>query len=47
MKFNAKVLGVKQWNGQEAAIFEKSFYVALNNFRGWDTAQIFADQTKV
>ena len=46
VKFNGKILGVKQWNGQEAAIFEKSFYVAVNSSFTGDTAQIFADRQK-
>ena len=46
VKFNGKILGVKQWNGQEAAVFEKSFYVAVNSSFTGDTAQIFADRQK-
>lgn len=46
IKFNGKILGTKQWNGQETAVFEKSFFIAVNaNFTG-DTAQIFADRQK-
>jgi hypothetical protein len=46
IKFNGKTLGVKQWNGQESAVFEKYFYVAPFTFGGGDTAQIFSDKQR-
>ncbi len=46
VKFNGKILGVKQWNSQEAAVFEKDFFIAANSSFTGDTAQIFADKQK-
>ncbi len=42
VKLNTKILGTKQWNGQESAVFEKSFY--LGSTHNGDTVRIFADK---
>ncbi len=44
IKLNTKVLGTKQWNGQEAAVFNKSFF--LGSSHNGDTVRIFADKQK-
>ncbi len=46
IKFNGKVLGVTQWNGQESILFEKLFFVHVNSSFTGDTAQIFEDKQK-
>ncbi|HLV09029.1 MAG TPA: C25 family cysteine peptidase, partial [Halanaerobiales bacterium] len=47
IRFNGKPLGVKNWNGQESAVFEKDFFIAAYTFGGGDTAQIFADKQRI
>ena len=44
IKLNTKTLGVQKWNGQEADLFEKSFY--LGTVSSGDTIRINADQQK-
>jgi hypothetical protein len=46
IRFNSKVLGTIQWNGQQTAVFEKNFFVAPYTLGGGDTAQIFSTGQK-
>ncbi len=46
VKFNTKVLGNLKWNGQEAAVFQKDFFISTTTLGGGDTAQILPNQQK-